>query len=57
MHAQWEQDDRDDGTPGFALEAMIGGSPWMMSALENALRKQGIEPRYSFEKRVSVGKG
>ena len=41
-------DDRDAGTPGFALDAMIGGSPWMMSALENALRKQGIEPRYSF---------
>ena len=49
-------DDRDDGNPGFAFEAMIGGAPWMMSALEDALRQQGIEPRYSFSKRVSVEK-
>jgi len=33
--------------------AMIGGAPWMMSALEDALINQGIEPVYAFSRRVS----
>jgi len=34
--------------------AMIGGAPYLMSALENALTFQGITPMYSFTERVSV---
>lgn len=47
-------DDRDDGTSGFATAAMIGGAPWMMRALEDALLDQGIEPIYAFSARESV---
>ena len=36
------------------VSAMIGGAPWMMSALENALIHKGIEPVYAFSKRESV---
>lgn len=46
-------DDRDDGC-GFATHAMIGGAPWMMRALEDALLSQGIEPIYAFSVRESV---
>lgn len=41
----------DDPHP---LEAMIGGAPWMMSALEKALRDQGVTPIYAFSVRESV---
>ena len=34
--------------------AMIGGAPWMMRALEDALIDQGIEPVYAFSVRESV---
>jgi hypothetical protein len=34
--------------------AMIGGAPWMMRALEDALHQQGIEPVYAFSIRESV---
>jgi hypothetical protein len=34
--------------------AMIGGAPYLMSALEGALRKVGVEPLYSFTERVSI---
>ncbi len=34
-------------------QAMIGGAPWMMAALENALADQGIEPVYAFSVRAS----
>jgi len=37
-----------------AVHAMIGGAPWMMSAMENALRDVGIEPVYAFSVRESV---
>jgi len=37
-----------------ALQAMIGGAPWMMSALEAALMDVGIEPVYAFSVRESV---
>ncbi|OLP04482.1 hypothetical protein [Rhodoferax antarcticus] len=37
-----------------ALQAMIGGAPWMMSALEGALMDAGIEPIYAFSERDSV---
>jgi hypothetical protein len=39
---------------GFALHGMIGGAPFMMRALEDALKDQGIEPLYSFSIRESV---
>lgn len=34
--------------------AMIGGAPYLMPALDAALRAEGIVPRYAFSKRVSV---
>lgn len=37
-------------------EAMIGGAPYLMSALEKALKKKGIIPIYAFSKRVSEEK-
>lgn len=33
---------------------MIGGAPFFMSALENALKKEGIRVFYAFSKRESV---
>lgn len=34
--------------------AMIGGAPFLMSALENALIERGITPMYAFAKREST---
>ena len=34
--------------------ALIGGAPYFMSALEQALLNVGVEPIYSFSQRVSV---
>ena len=36
--------------------AMIGGAPYLMSALEEALIKKGINPLYAFSKRESIEK-
>ena len=36
--------------------AMIGGAPFLMSALESALLKAGIKPCYAFSRRESVEK-
>lgn len=47
-------EDREDGTDGFALHAMIGGAPWLMSELEKALLDVGIEPVYAFSRRESL---
>ena len=35
-------------------QAMIGGAPYLMAALEQALRDEGIEPVYAFSVRESV---
>lgn len=37
-------------------EAMIGGAPYLMSALEKALKEKGITPIYAFSRRESVEK-
>ena len=37
-----------------ATAAMIGGAPWLMGELEQALLKRGIEPLYAFTQRESV---
>ena len=37
-----------------AGRAMIGGAPFLMSALENALIAEGIKPLYAFSRRESV---
>jgi len=37
-------------------KALIGGAPFLMSALENELRKHRIKPLYAFSKRVSEEK-
>lgn len=42
----------EDGS--FALRAMVGCAPWMVSALESALRKEGMEAVYSFSVRKST---
>lgn len=34
--------------------AMIGGAPYLMRALEDALMSEGIQPLYAFSKRESV---
>ena len=39
-----------------ATHAMIGGAPYLMSALEAALKNNGIKPMYSFTQRVSIEK-
>jgi hypothetical protein len=50
-------DDRADNASGFALSAMIGGAPWLMAPLAEALRDQGIEPLFAFSLRESVDVG
>lgn len=37
-----------------ADEAMIGGAPYLMPALEIALLAVGVDPVYAFSKRVSI---
>jgi len=44
----------DNDTGAFALQAMIGGAPYLMAPLETALRENGIEPVYAFSIRESV---
>lgn len=39
-----------------ATHAMIGGAPFLMSALERTLKEKGIQPLYAFSERVSVEK-
>lgn len=34
--------------------AMIGGAPYLMGALENALKGRGIQPLYAFSVRESI---
>ena len=34
--------------------AMIGGAPYLMGPLEQALRDNGVQPLYAFSERVSV---
>lgn len=37
-----------------ATSAMIGGAPYLMGALENALKERGIQPLYAFSVRESI---
>ena len=46
------ESEEDDG--GWTHHVMVGGAPWMMSALEGALYSKGIRPRYAFSKRESI---
>ena len=43
----------DAGDDPHPEQAMIGGAPWMMRALENALLAVGIQPVYAFSVRES----
>src|SRR5690606_30154038 len=36
------------------LAAMIGGAPYLMPALERALKEEGVMPLYAFSERVSL---
>lgn len=44
----------DDGEDPVFTRAMIGGAPFLMSALESVLRAHGIAPLYAFSRRESV---
>ncbi len=45
----------DDNTDEVLYDcAMIGGAPWLMRPLADALRAQGIEPVFAFSRRESV---
>lgn len=46
--------DLADRTFPKAEDAMIGGAPFLMAPLEDALRKRDIFPMYAFSARVSV---
>lgn len=39
---------------GLAFQAMIGGAPFLMAPLEEALREQGLDPVYAFSRRESA---
>ena len=39
-----------------ATHAMIGGAPYLMGALETALKSRGVQPLYAFSERVSIEK-
>jgi len=41
----------DDGEDPFPSAAMIGGAPWLMSALASELRLRGILPLFAFSTR------
>ncbi len=43
----------DNGDDPHPAQAMIGGPPWMMRALEDAVLDQGVEPVYAFARRDS----
>ena len=43
-----------DAVQGDVRTAMIGGAPWMMGPLVQALRNAGVECVAAFSKRVSV---
>jgi len=40
-----------------ASSAMIGGAPYLMSALERALNGVGVKPLYAFTQRITTEKG
>lgn len=44
----------DEGDDPHPAQAMIGGAPWMMRALEDALLDAGVQPVYAFSVRESV---
>ncbi len=44
----------ENDSGAFALQAMIGGAPYLMAPMEAALRDNGIEPVYAFSVRESV---
>lgn len=45
----------DDDTDGVRYDrAMIGGAPWLMRSLADALRAHGIEPLFAFSRRESA---
>ena len=39
---------------GDRLFALVGGAPYLMGALETALKKRGIQPLYAYSQRESV---
>ena len=44
----------DEGDDPHPTAAMIGGAPWMMRALEDALLDMGVQSVYAFSVRESV---
>lgn len=39
---------------GDKLFALVGGAPYLMGALETALKERGIQPLYAFSQRESI---
>lgn len=51
-----DREDSIDGAlsgGGLAFRAMIGGAPWLMAPLVDALRGQGLDPVFAFSARAS----
>ena len=46
--------DKDYGAPIMERKAMVGGAPFFMRSLENALKGKDIIPVYAFSKRESI---
>ncbi len=54
-----EIEQRADELAAIAVDyesAMIGGAPFLMGALQKALKEKGVQPLCSFSQRVSVEK-
>jgi hypothetical protein len=55
--ATWDITQSDDGGAEiYPTAALIGGAPFLMSALESALKDRYVTPLYAFSKRESVEK-
>ena len=50
----WSKSSWVDGGTKERTRAMIGGAPYLMPALERALREAGIDPVYAFTRRETV---
>lgn len=51
-HAEAAEKIADIASKNGCKKAMIGGAPYLMPRLENALLSRGIDPLYAFSKRV-----
>lgn len=52
--ARYDLDGSDDSDGPYPTRAMIGGAPYLMSAIEASLKSRGITPLYAFTVRDTV---